>query len=223
MIQLDKVSLYYRQDCPILSNVTLHIPQGSFCWLTGPSGIGKSTLLQMFHLEIMPNAGQLQILETNIHKNRRSTICHLKQRIGIIYQDFKLIPNLSIYNNIALPLRLQNTDESIVSRWTNRILQWMNLQNKAELYPRTLSGGEQQRVAIARAVIHRPDILLADEPTNALDEEQVLRLMDLFFDLNDLGCTIIIATHNDNLIHQFPAPRLKLNNGQIRIDDTVKT
>ena len=127
MIQLDKVSLYYRQDCPILSNVTLHIPQGSFCWLTGPSGIGKSTLLQMFHLEIMPNAGQLQILETNIHKNRRSTICHLKQRIGIIYQDFKLIPNLSIYNNIALPLRLQNTDESIVSRWTNRILQWMNL------------------------------------------------------------------------------------------------
>lgn len=223
MIQLDNVNLYYKQDCPILSNVTLHIPQGSFCWLTGSSGIGKSTLLRMLHLEIMPNAGQLQILETNIQKNKRSVLSHLKQRIGIIYQDFKLIPNLSVYNNIALPLRLQNTEESTINRWTNRILHWMNLQNKAELYPNILSGGEQQRVAIARAVIHRPDILLADEPTNALDEEQVLRLMDLFYDLNDLGCTIIIATHNDTLIHQFPAPRLLLNNKQIRIDNVVQT
>lgn len=221
MIQLDNVSLNYKNNIPILSNVTLHIPQGSFCWLTGASGIGKSTLLHMLHLEMKPNHGQLEILDTNINKARRTTLCYLRQRIGMIYQDFRLISNLTIFDNIALPLRLQNTDETTVQRWTNRILQWMNLQNKHDLYPRTLSGGEQQRIAIARAVIHRPDILLADEPTNALDEQQVLHLMDLFYDLNDLGCTIIIATHNDTLIRQFPAPRLKLANGQIRIDDAI--
>ncbi len=223
MIQLDNVNLYYEQSSPILSNVSLYIPQGSFCWLTGSSGVGKSTLLRMFHLEIKPNQGHIQLLDTDILKSRRSTLCNLKQRISIIYQDFKLIPNLTIYDNIALPLRLQNMDETIINRWTNRILQWMNLQNKTRLHPKTLSGGEQQRIAIARAIINRPDILLADEPTNALDEEQVLRLMDLFYDLNDLGCTIIIATHNDNLIRQFPAPKLKLEKGQIKVDDAIQT
>ncbi|MDI2090601.1 cell division ATP-binding protein FtsE [Commensalibacter oyaizuii] len=221
MIQLDGVSLNYKNDVSLLDNVDLYIPQGSFCWLTGPSGVGKSTFLRMLHLEKQPSTGLLTVLDTPTNQARRSTLCRLKQRIGIVYQDFKLIPNLTVFDNIALPLRLQNTDEDTVQRWTNRILGWMGLEHKQHIYPKTLSGGEQQRVAIARAVIHRPDLLLADEPTNALDEHQVKRLMDLFYDLNDLGCTIIMATHNDSLIRQFPAPRLKLENRQLWTSDAV--
>ncbi|EHD14326.1 ABC transporter protein [Commensalibacter intestini A911] len=221
MIQLDGVSLNYKNDVTLLDNVDLHIPQGGFCWLTGPSGVGKSTLLRLLHLEKKSNTGLVTILDTPTNHARRSTICRLKQRIGIVYQDFRLIPNLTVFDNIALPLRLQNADETTVQRWTARILDWIGLEHKQYTYPKTLSGGEQQRVAIARAVIHRPDLLLADEPTNALDDYQVKRLMDLFYDLNDLGCTIIMATHNDALIRQFPATRLKLENGRLWVNNAV--
>lgn len=221
MIQLDGVSLNYKNDVTLLENVNLHIPKGGFCWLTGPSGVGKSTLLRMLHLEIKPSTGLVSILDTPTNHARRSTLCKLKQRIGMVYQDFRLIPNLTVFDNIALPLRLQKSDEETIQRWAMHILTWMGLEHKRYVYPKYLSGGEQQRISIARAVIHRPDLLLADEPTNALDDYQVKRLMDLFYDLNDLGCTIIIATHNDALIRQFPAPRLKLENGQLWTSDAV--
>ncbi|CAK7192010.1 Cell division ATP-binding protein FtsE [Commensalibacter sp. Nvir] len=215
MIKLDHINFTYDNHFPILENACFTLPQGAFCWLTGSSGAGKSTLLKMLHLEIKPSSGDLTILDVNTNKMKRKARCLLKRKIGIVYQNYKLMPNLTIYDNIALPLRLQHEEDGTIQKWTNRIVDWMGLKKKQTNLPNNLSGGEQQRVAIARAIVHRPSLLLADEPTNALDEFQVKRLMDLFYDLNELGCTIIIATHNEALIKQYNAFHLHLEQGKL--------
>lgn len=219
MIQLEGINLHFSNKKTILEDLNLEIPQGAFCWLTGPSGAGKSTLLKMLHLEIKPASGRMEILGINPLKARRNSCARLRQRVSMIHQDYRLLSNLSIFDNVALPLRLQKIDEKIIQSNTNEILEWLNISHKQKAFPNTLSGGEQQRVAIARAIVHKPAILLADEPTNALDENQAFRLIDLFNDLNSIGSTVIVATHNETLIKNFPAPKLTIHDKQLWISD----
>nr|WP_220795201.1 ATP-binding cassette domain-containing protein [Gluconacetobacter sacchari] len=198
-----------------MRQVSFAVPQGGFRWLLGPSGAGKSSLLRLLALGARPTTGTLELLGTSIAPARRAALARLRRRIGVVHQDFRLLPDLPVFDNVALPLRLQRRPEDEVRDEVHAILDWVGLGSRAAARPPQLSGGEQQRVAIARAVIHRPALVLADEPTNALDEHQATRLMDLFRDLSGLGTTIVVATHNDALIRRRPAHALELAHGRL--------
>lgn len=198
-----------------LRQISFEVPQGGFRWLLGPSGAGKSSLLRLLSLGARPSAGTLEVLGSTIGHASRAALARLRRRIGVVHQDFRLLPDLPVFDNIALPLRLQRRPEDEVRDEVHAILDWVGLASRATALPPQLSGGEQQRVAIARAVIHRPALMLADEPTNALDEFQANRLMELFRDLSDLGTTILVATHNDSLIRRYPAHELELAQGRL--------
>nr|WP_220790245.1 ATP-binding cassette domain-containing protein [Gluconacetobacter takamatsuzukensis] len=198
-----------------MRQLSFEVPQGGFRWLLGPSGAGKSSLLRLLALGARPTSGMLEILGSDIGHASRTALARLRRRIGVVHQDFRLLPDLPVFDNIALPLRLQHRPEDEVHDEVHAILDWVGLASRAEARPPQLSGGEQQRVAIARAVIHRPALVLADEPTNALDEYQANRLMELFRDLSGLGTTILVATHNDALIRRYPAHELELAQGRL--------
>lgn len=204
---------------PALSHVSLSVPQGGFRWLLGPSGAGKSTLLRLSHLEMLPASGQMDILGTEISdRTKRAALSRLRQRIGMVHQDYRLMPTLSVADNVALPLRLQKRMEGEVRQEVDAILDWLGLTPRRQARPVELSGGEQQRTAIARAVIVRPALLLADEPTNALEDSQAERVIKMFRELSDLGTTVLVATHNDALVQRFPAPSFQLRHGRVVSD-----
>ncbi|WP_342628352.1 ATP-binding cassette domain-containing protein [Nguyenibacter vanlangensis] len=218
MIRLRDVSFRYDTAGPggaALRQVSFDVPQGGFRWLLGPSGAGKSSLLRLLALGARPTSGRLEVLGAAVDGARRAALARLRRRIGIVQQDFRLLPDLPVFDNIALPLRLQRRPEDEIRDEVRAILDWVGLGERAASRPPQLSGGEQQRVAIARAVIHRPALILADEPTNALDEYQAGRLMELFRDLAGLGTTIVVATHNDTLIRRYPAHALELAQGRL--------
>ncbi|MBR2123779.1 MAG: ATP-binding cassette domain-containing protein [Acetobacter sp.] len=219
MIQLDNISWQYnkKDEFPTLSHISFNLPQGSFCWLLGSSGAGKSSLLKLLHLESPPTKGTMVILDHEITPyTTRKALLPLRQQIGIVYQNLRLIPNLSVAENIALPLRLQCCPEKMVRREVGAILRWFGLMEQARLPSARLSRGEQQRTAIARAVVHRPKIILADEPTNSLDEYQAQRILEMLVKLNQMGSTVIIATHNALLTQEREYPILSLERGQLR-------
>ncbi|MBO1361570.1 ATP-binding cassette domain-containing protein [Acetobacter sacchari] len=204
-----------------LSNVTFSVPQGGFRWLLGPSGAGKSSLLRLLHLEALPQSGELEILGTHVGVGvKRATLARLRQRVGMVHQDFRLMPTLSISDNVALPLRLERRDEAAVADEVAAILRWVGLSERSDALPAELSGGEQQRAAIARAVIARPGVVLADEPTNALEESQSSRIVGMLREVSTLGATVIVATHNDALVRRFPAPALRLERGRLTSDES---
>lgn len=195
----------------VLPSVSFSVGQGEFRWLLGPSGAGKSSLLRLLHLETLPVSGTFELLGTRIVPGmKRSVLARLRQRIGMVHQDFCLMPALSVADNIALPLRLKKQSESVIQDEVSAILNWVDLSGRRDARPAELSGGEQQRTAIARAVISRPDIILADEPTNALEESQAIRVTGMLRQLATMGATVIVATHNDALVKRFPAPALRL-------------
>ncbi|NHN87154.1 cell division ATP-binding protein FtsE [Acetobacter conturbans] len=203
-----------------LRNISFTVPQGGFRWLLGPSGAGKSTLLRLLHLEALPRSGEMDLLGTDIGPRvKRSALARLRQRIGLVPQDYRLMPTLSVADNVALPLRLQRRMEAEVAQEVDAILDWLGLSSRRNARPVTLSGGEQQRTAIARAVVVRPGLLLADEPTNALEDSQAERVIRMMRELADLGTTIIVATHNDTLVRRFPAPALHLRQGRLTVDE----
>ncbi|GBQ90179.1 cell division ATP-binding protein FtsE [Gluconacetobacter johannae DSM 13595] len=222
MIRLHDVSFRHegvrddvREDGAALRRLSFDVPQGGFRWLLGPSGAGKSSLLRLLHLAARPTSGRMEILGMDMDRTRRAALARLRRRIGVVHQDFRLLPDLPVFDNIALPLRLQHRPEDEVRDEVLSILDWVGLRARATAHPPHLSGGEQQRVAIARAVIHRPALVLADEPTNALDDQQASRLMELFQDLAGLGTTIVVATHNDGLVRRYPAHELELAHGRL--------
>ncbi|MDG6094407.1 ATP-binding cassette domain-containing protein [Acetobacter sp. AN02] len=202
---------------PTLSGVTFSVPAGGFRWLLGPSGAGKSSLLRLLHLESLPRAGELTILGTQVSPvpPRRAILSGLRRRIGMVHQHPRLMPGLSVADNVALPLRLIRTPESTVREEVGAILEWVGLSERAEALPGALSGGEQQRVAIARAVVPRPALILADEPTNAQEDTQALRIVGMLRELSTMGTTVIIASHNETLIRRFEAPALILSSGRL--------
>ncbi len=222
MVRFEDVWLRYRHlatrntvETTVLRGVNFEIPDGGFRWLTGPSGAGKTSLLKLIYLAEYPSRGRIDIMGTHAARISRRNAALLRRRIGVVYQDFRLLGHLSAYDNVALPLRLARRSEAHIRADVAEILRWVGLSGRLEARPDELSGGEQQRVAIARAVVGRPKLLVADEPTGNLDDEQAERLMLLITALNQLGTTVIIATHNIGLVERYPAPRLEMANGQL--------
>ena len=215
MIRFENVGLRYSLGPEVLSDVSFHIGAGSFQFVTGPSGAGKTSLLRLLFLSLRPTRGSVRIFDKDAATVGRATIPALRRRIGIVFQDFRLLEHLTTFENVALPLRVVGQDESAYRRDVSELLEWVGLGEKMWVFPQVLSGGEKQRAAIARALITKPEILLADEPTGNVDPELSLRLVRLFAELNKMGTTIILATHELMLLDNFPFPRMELRDGQV--------
>ncbi len=219
MIRFEKVGLRYAhagQTGPeILRDITFGIPEGGFRWLLGPSGAGKSSLLRLTYLAVRATSGRVSILGRDVGSAERRVLPALRRRIGVVFQDFRLMPHLSAFDNVALPLRIAGRPEGQIRADVQEMLRWVGLIDKLGSRPPQLSGGEQQRVAIARAVVGRPSLLLADEPTGNLDEEQAERLMQLLQEMNRIGTTVVVATHNDALVARHVARALLLDRGRL--------
>ncbi|MCS6891181.1 MAG: ATP-binding cassette domain-containing protein [Rhodovarius sp.] len=216
MVRLEQVTLRYRAgEAPALSEIDLELAPGSFTWLTGPSGAGKTSLLSLLHLSLRPSEGRLFVLGCPIHRARRRELPGLRRRIGVIFQDLRLLPHLDVLDNVALPLRIAGRREAQIDADAREILAWVGLAHRLHDRPEALSGGEQQRVALARAVIARPALLLADEPTAQLDEAQARRVIALLREMHRLGSTVVVATHSSSLPAEFPAPILRLEGGRV--------
>ncbi len=215
MIRFENVSFSYKDNEVILKNLNFEINKGDFYFVTGQSGAGKSTLLRMLFMSLVATKGKVSIFEQDVAQLHKEDVAHLRRRIGIVFQDFRLLDNLSIFQNIALPLRVLGQRAEDYQVDVIELLEWVELGKHLNNYPPFLSGGEQQRAAIARAVVAQPDLLIADEPTGNVDPELAQRLLRLFIELNKLGTTVIIATHDISLMREFHVPRLTLQNGYL--------
>ena len=218
MVRLESIGLRYdrsERGGTVLHELSFELPEGAFRWLLGPSGAGKTSLLRLLYLAVRPTSGRLSLFGTEITVAPRRLLPRLRRRIGVVFQDFRLLPHLSAYDNVALPLRIAGRPEGQIRADVSEMLRWVGLAGRTEARPAALSGGEQQRVAIARAVITRPGLLLADEPTGNLDDSQAERLMHLLKELNRLGTTVVVATHNESLVTRHPAPVLQLAHGRL--------
>jgi cell division transport system ATP-binding protein len=222
LVRFENVGMRYGAGPEILRDITLHLEPGSFHFLTGSSGAGKSSLLKLMYLAERPSRGLITLFDRDIATAPRRDMPGLRRRIGVVFQDFRLIDHLSAFDNAALPLRVQGVPESQIKEHVTELLAWVGLGDYLNARPPTLSGGQQQRIAIARAVIRRPSLLLADEPTGNVDEELALRLMRLFEELNKLGTTMVIATHNRGLVERFEHPCLHLADGELRTERARK-
>lgn len=215
MIRLENVTLRYQQGPEVLRNINLDIPQGVFRFLTGPSGAGKTSLLKLIFLAHAPSQGRVFVMGQDTGDQSRKARALMRRQIGVVFQDFRLIDHLSVYDNVTLPLRIAGHKQSFWHENAIELLNWVGLGERLAALPETLSGGEQQRAAIARAVITRPRIIIADEPTGNVDPEIGERLLRLLIELNKMGTTIVIATHDRQLWEGFDFPRLHLADGQI--------
>jgi cell division transport system ATP-binding protein len=208
IVQFENVGLRYGTGAETLFDVSFSLAPGSFSFLTGPSGAGKTSLLRLLYLAQRPSRGLIRLFGEDVVTLPRSRMPGFRRRIGVVFQDFRLIPYLSAYDNVALPLRVAGIPEADVDGPVREMLAWVGLKDRDSAKPPTLSGGEQQRIAIARAVITRPEILIADEPTGNVDPDMAERLLHLFDSLNRLGTTVVVATHDFQLISRIPDARM---------------
>jgi cell division transport system ATP-binding protein len=215
VIEFSNVGLRYGQGPEILKDLNFHIEPGSFHFLTGPSGSGKTSLLKLLLLSLKPTRGQVKMFGQDVTNLNQDSLLQMRRHIGIVFQEFRLLDHLTTFENVALPLRVLGQPESAYRDNVVELLEWVGLGERMNAHPALLSGGEKQRAAIARAVIGRPDILLADEPTGNVDPELSLRLVRLFAELNKLGTTIILATHELPLLDSFSFPRILLQDGEL--------
>ena len=223
MIKFENIYFRYDEDGEdILRDVNFTLEPGSYHFLTGPSGAGKTSLATLMYMGNIPTLGNITMFGKDVKNAKRNDLFSLRQRIGVVFQDFRLLSHLSTFDNVALPLRIVGRPEDEIKSHVDELLDWVGLGKHKKHLPKKLSGGQQQRVAIARAVIGRPKLLLADEPTGNLDDEIGFRLMGLFEQLNRMGTTIVIATHNQQIIEQFGHPCLTLDNGSISQEDKRK-
>ena len=217
MVRFQNVGKRYGHGPEVLRDLTFRLTPGSFHFLTGPSGAGKTTLLKLMYLAQRPSRGDIEMFGQDIGKARRSDLPPLRRRIGVVFQDFRLLDHLSALENVALPLRIAGARRERIEAHVSELLAWVGLAGQINARPPTLSDGEKQRVAIARAVIGRPNLLLADEPTGNIDLAQGLRILHLFEELNKIGTTVVIATHDRSLITTFGRPELRLANGELTL------
>ncbi len=215
MVRFDMVGMRYGSGPEVLRDVSFTLAPGSFHFLTGPSGAGKSTLLRLMYLAHRPTRGLITLFEQDIATVPRADLPALRRRIGVVFQDFRLLDHLTALENVALPLRVAGADDATTQAHVRELLQWVGLGDSLHAKPATLSGGQKQRVAIARAVIARPALLVADEPTGNVDDRIAVRLLYLFEELNRHGTTVLVATHNEGLIQRFAHPVLHLENGEV--------
>lgn len=217
IIDFHRVHLKYDTGPNILKNIQFSLERGSFHFVTGASGAGKTSLLSLMYLDQRPTAGRIHMFGRDLAQIGRSQMPTLRRKIGVVFQDFRLIDSLTTFDNVALPLRIEGMRETEIKKRVNELLAWVSLEKCANAYPSTLSGGEKQRVAIARAVINGPDLLVADEPTGNVDDAMASRILHLFLELNRQGTTLVIATHNQGLIKQFGQPSLYLCDGNLEL------
>ena len=217
MIRFENVGLRYGTGREVLSDLTFSIAPHSFQFLTGPSGAGKTTLIRLLFLNLKPTRGLISIFGKDTALLRRSDMPALRRRIGVVFQDFRLLDHLTTYENVALPYRVLGKDEASYRADVADLLDWVGLGDRKHVFPPVLSGGEKQRAAIARALITKPEFLLADEPTGNVDPPLARRLLRLFLELNRLGTAVVIATHDIGLMDQLDARRLVLEGGHLEI------
>jgi cell division transport system ATP-binding protein len=216
-VRFDRVSLSYGPEADVLADVSLQLKPGSMTFLTGPSGAGKSTLLKLAYLALRPSTGRISLFGIDTGKLNRPTLARLRRRIGVVFQEFRLLEHLTAFDNAALPLRIAGARPDDYRGDVAELLTWVGLKNRMHAMPATLAGGEKQRLAIARAVVARPDIILADEPTGNVDHEMAMRIYRLFVELNRLGATILIATHDQELVARSGRPVLHIEGGHAQM------
>jgi cell division transport system ATP-binding protein len=221
MIQLHNVFMSYQSDAAALNGINLRIPRGEFAFLTGVSGAGKSTLLKLLYVDLVPSRGQVLIDGQNVNRLSRRQVPYLRRTIGIVFQDFKLLNNRTVFENVAITLDVLGWSKKDIGKKVFHILKQVGLEQKINTTPMRLSGGEQQRVALARALVNDPKILLADEPTGNLDEENKEHILDIFKEANIRGTTVLVATHDRRLIEHCHRRMVVLDKGQIVEDSNV--
>jgi cell division transport system ATP-binding protein len=214
VVSFENVGLRYGIGPEVLEDVSFSLAPGSFHFLVGPSGAGKSSLLKLMYLALKPTRGLISLFGRDIATTPRRALPALRRRVGVVFQEYRLLNHLSAFDNVALPLRVARAGREEVRRHVTELLRWVGLQDHMHARPSTLSGGQQQRVSIARAVIARPRLLLADEPTGNIDDRMAFRLMHLFEELNRLGTTVVVATHNEALVTGMGHPVLRLDGGR---------
>ncbi|XWO14042.1 Cell division ATP-binding protein FtsE [Candidatus Hepatincola sp. Pdp] len=217
IVSFENIGLRYGDNPEILKNINLTINKGDFLFLVGDSGAGKTSLLNLINLSLKPSRGFLNIFNHDIASIKPKNVALLRRRMGVIFQDFQLINHLSIFDNIALPLQIDQVPPKEIKEKVTEILEWINLKQFENSLPLTLSGGQQQRVAIARAIIKNPDIILADEPTGSIDFKMSERILRMLEQLNKQGVAIVFATHNLELLTQKNYPVAHLTNNQLEI------
>jgi cell division transport system ATP-binding protein len=221
MIQLHNVFMSYQSDAAALNGINLRIPRGEFAFLTGVSGAGKSTLLKLLYVDLVPSRGQVLIDGQNVNRLSRRQVPYLRRTIGIVFQDFKLLGNRTVFENVAITLDVLGWSKKDIGKKVFHILKQVGLEHKINSTPMRLSGGEQQRVALARALVNDPKILLADEPTGNLDEENKEHILDIFREANIRGTTVVVATHDRRLIEHCHRRTVVLDKGQIVEDSNA--
>jgi cell division transport system ATP-binding protein len=219
VIRFDNVGLKYGSGDPILSDVSLHIAPNSFWFLSGPSGAGKTSLMRLIFRSLKPTSGDVTVFGQNTKDLTKNDLSALRRRIGLVFQDFRLLDHLTLYENVALPLRVIGREEASYRAEVKELLDFVGLGDRMNALPAVLSGGEKQRTAIARALIFRPELLLADEPTGNVDSPMARRLLRLFTELHRSGTSIILATHDYTLMDSYDAKRLVIDAGHVVVSE----
>ncbi|MCI3029045.1 MAG: cell division ATP-binding protein FtsE [Desemzia incerta] len=215
MIEMLNVSKKYPNGITAVNDLTIRIEQGEFVYVVGPSGAGKSTFIKMMYREELPTKGTIKVGDFDLVKMKNKDIPYLRRHVGVVFQDFKLLPKLTVYENIAYAMEVVEKNPKIIKKRVLEVLDLVNLKHKVKMFPNELSGGEQQRIAIARAIANMPRVLICDEPTGNLDPETSWEIMNILEEISNRGTTIIMATHNSQIVNQVRHRVLAIDNGRI--------
>ena len=219
MIEFTDVEKTYDQGNKALNGVTMQIEDGEFCFLVGPSGSGKSTIIKLITGELKPTSGTVHVNGYSLERIRKREVPYLRRTVGVVFQDFRLIPKMTVYENVAFAMRVIGAREREIKERVPYILELVGLENKMNRHPHEMSGGEQQRLAIARALVNNPSTIIADEPTGNLDPERAYEIMALLQEINNLGTTMLVVTHAQNLVDEFHKRVIAIDDGLIVRDE----
>ncbi|MDM5200674.1 MULTISPECIES: cell division ATP-binding protein FtsE [Fictibacillus] len=219
MIEMKDVWKTYPNGVMALNGIDIYIDKGEFVYVVGPSGAGKSTFVKCMYREEKPTKGSILIQGTDLAKLRERHIPKMRRKIGVIFQDFKLLPKLTVYENVAFALEVIEESPKVIRQRVMEVLDLVGLKNKARSFPDELSGGEQQRVSIARSIVNHPPVIIADEPTGNLDPETAWEIMDIFKEINERGTTVVMATHNKDIVNSFKKRVIAIEGGRIVRDE----
>ena len=219
MIEFNNVSKIYNNNVKALSDVSVKIDSGDFVFLVGPSGSGKSTFIKMLLKEIEPTIGNITVADRNLSEIKRNQVPYYRRKIGMVFQDFRLIPTLNVYENVAFAMRVVEASQKEIRKRVPMVLSLVGLSHKYKMFPNELSGGEQQRVSLARAIVNNPSVLIADEPTGNLDPDTAKEIMELLEDINKSGTTIVMATHAKDIVDNMKKRVIAIEKGSIVRDD----
>lgn len=219
MIEFNNVSKVYNNSVKALSDVNVKIDSGDFVFLVGPSGSGKSTFIKMLLKEIEPTMGDITVLDKNLAEIKRNQVPYYRRKIGMVFQDFRLIPTLNVYENVAFAMRVVEAPQKEIRKRVPEVLKQVGLSHKYKMFPNELSGGEQQRVSLARAIVNNPNVLVADEPTGNLDPDTAKEIMELLEEINRSGTTIVMATHAKDIVDSMKKRVIAIEKGLVVRDD----